>query len=109
MEFGVTWGHFDDSIFENLKKASDEIIAAAGETHFFISEYDILRDEAKMMVKRMEQAKVKVTATTLKGKKIFKNSQFRIFSKILFRCFSQRIFSFALLFWLRFYGAVSWC
>ena len=103
MEFGVTCGHFEDIIFENPKKASDEIIAAAGETHFFISEYDILRDEAKMMVKRMEQAKVKVTATTLKGKKIF----FCFFSKIKFRCFSQRIFSFALLFWLRFYGAVS--
>ena len=58
-------GHY----FGKPEKASDEIIAAAGETHFFISEYDILRDEAKMMVKRMEKAKVKVTATTLKGKK----------------------------------------
>lgn len=46
---------------------SDALIAAAGETHIFLSQYDILRDEGMMMVKRMEKAGVKVTATLQNG------------------------------------------
>lgn len=46
---------------------SDVLVAAAGETHFIVSEYDILRDEGMMMAKRMEKAGVKVTSKILKG------------------------------------------